>query len=308
MIVVVNGSKIGYKEVSVSSSLNEITRQFHLEITEEKRTLKEGDSVKIFTKDKILLIDAVIEYIQNNGSFTNIYIGRNKARFLVDCYAEKTIQFKLGDNLRSVLGDICGIFNIAVSGDASMPKYDRQKIEIGNKYGDWAVRVAQKAGQVITSDAVGNIEITGEPIKTEYVYRYGWNIRNREYKLDTTTQYDRYVIVAQNGVKRKLGKGNIDISNTGEFGDGEFVKVIVLNETMTQEECKKRAKTEYIRDRRKSLSYTIEVDNNIDVAVNKKYQIIDEHLGISEYMRLKSFEALAGENVDRLILRFERIL
>lgn len=308
MIVVVNGVEVEYKSVIVDVNKDEIARQFTIINNEEKPSFKKGDIVQIFNSNRILLIDGDIEYIKMKGETSKEYVGRNKAKYIVDCYSDKTIQFSEGLTVQTVLEEVAGRFGLKVIGEAEMPKETLPKIEIGEMFGDSLMDIIESAGQVITSDAYGNIEIEDEPEERDLEFTYGENIRSRDYEEDSTVEYDKCICVSQSAYNklRLAQKTRVKTQIKGEYGDGDFIRVVKSKDALTEEECIKTAKKEWEKDRRSGLKYTVEMDNIYDIDVHKLYRVKDNSAGIDEMLVVQSFSASSSESEDVLKVRFER--
>ena len=175
-------------------------------------------------------------------------------------------------------------------------------------YGDSFMDIVESAGQVITSDAYGNIEIEDEPEEKELEFVYGENIRSRDFEEDCTVEYDRCVVVSQSSYEKlRLAKNTkIHPQIKGEHGEGDFIRVIKSKDPLTEAECLNTAKKEWEKDRRSGLKYTVEMDNEYDIDVHKLYKVIDEGANINEMLVVQSFSASSSESEDVLKIRFER--
>lgn len=305
MRVVVNGMDTPVKWAEVDVSLDNLTRQFTIRNTEDTQSIFKGDSVEMYSNSGVLLIKGDVEYIGLEAECEFSYAGRNNAKYIVDCFSDKTIQFSEGQTVQSVLSEVAGWFNLTVTGTAKMPEEAVEKILIGDELGDAFMTIAKNAGQVLTSDAEGNIVIESEPSEGEASFVYGENIRSRSFKTNTTNEYDRYVVVAQsNKDKGKKGEEEVDIQ--GQYGEGKFVKVIKSEDNLTLKECEELAKTEYEKDRRRSVEYEVEVDSEIEVDINHEYMITDTVAGIEMYMNVRQFIVTLDEDTDKMIVVFEK--
>lgn len=302
MRVVLNGKTISVGYVQVTISEDKVAREFTIEQSENTPAMKKGDKVEIYNNKNVLLIEGVVEYDEVGEERKHKYAGRNKARYLVDCYADKTTQFTEKRTMQSVLADVAGKFGIKVVGEAKMPKEDKPTLSIGDKVGETMVKFAKGNGQVITSDAVGNVIIESKPEKRDFVFEYGKNVRSHSFKYNGTVEYDRYVVVAQSNYE-KSGKQNVEVR--GEYGKGDFVKVIKATENLTKDECNKRAKKEYEKDRRAAIDYSVKMDADIDVDVNKKYKVIDKVAGIDGEMVVKEIVATMDLGTDEIEVKLE---
>jgi len=308
MIVVVNGEEIEFKSVVVDVNSDEIVRQFCIINNEEGPSLSKGDVVQIFNNKRVLLIEGDIEHIKMKAETSKHYTGRNKAKYLVDCYAEKTIQFSESLTVQTVIEEVASKFGLKVTGDAKMPKETLPKIEIGEMYGDSLMDILESAGQIITSDAQGNIEIETEPEEMDLEFIYGENIRSRDLEEDCTVEYDRCIVVAQSAYEKlRLAKrSKIKAQVKGEYGKGDFVRVIKSKDALTEDECEKMAKKEWEKDHRSALKYTVEVDNEYEIDIHKAYKVIDKGAKLNEMLVIQSFSASSSESEDVLKVRFER--
>ena len=303
MRIVVNGIDVmvGWAEVEVS--LDKLTRQFTIKNTEDEQSFFPDDEVEIYNNAGILLIKGVIEYVGVEQERKYSYAGRNNAKYIVDCYADKTIQFSESQTVQTVLEEVAGNFDLKIIGEAKMPKDAIKTILIGDNFGESFMKMAKSSGQVLTSDALGNIEIEKEPSEGTEIFLYGQNIRGRTFKADTTNEYDRYVVVCQSNY---LTKQSQEIDVQGEFGEGKFVKVIRSEDNLTEKECEALAEKEYYKDRRRSVEYSVEVDNDIFVDVNTKYMVTDNVAKINIMMKVKKYVATLDGNTDKLVVTFEK--
>jgi len=303
MRVVVNGMDVAVKWAEVDVSIDKMTRQFTIKNTEDAQSFFTGDEVEMYTNTGVLLVKGEIEYVSTEQEREFVYAGRNNAKYIVDCFADKTIQFSENQTVQSVLEEVAGWFDLSVKGEAKMPKEAIKTIMIGDELGKAFMKIAKSAGQVITSDAEGNIEIEAEPQAGTAIFVYGENIRGRTFKADTTNEYDRYIVVCQSNYLTSK-KQEIDVQ--GEYGEGKFVKVIRSEDNLTAKECEELAEKEYWKDRRRSVEYSVEVDNDIEIDVNTEYMVTDVVAGIAMMMKVKKFVATLDASTDKLVATFEK--
>jgi prophage tail gpP-like protein len=301
MRVVINGDDVAVGWVEVVIDADKITRSFTIANTESQQSIFTGDDVEIYNNNGLLLIEAEVEYngIEQEKKF--IYAGRNRAKYIVDCDSDKTIQFSEKQTVQSVLTEIAGKFGLTVKGIAKMPEESAKTILIGDNLGKVFIEIAKESGQIITSDAEGNIIIEGEPEKGNIEFIYGQNIRSRIFKIDTTKEYDRYLVISQSSYKKTQ-----DANIKGEYGKGDFVKVIRSKESLTIKECEELAKKQYQKDRRRSLEYTVEADNNLDIDVNQVCKVTDLTAGIDTGLKIKKIIATMDDKTDKIVITFDR--
>src|SRR5574343_529798 len=139
MKVLVNGIEKKFNEIETFEDIGSVARQFTIVEKAEKQNHK---------KDEIEYIEASLD--DKTSEF--VYAGRNKAKYIVDCYADKTTQFSNGQKINTVLSEIASSFGIQVIGDAEMPKQDMKTILIGDKIIDAFLEIANSTGKIITSD------------------------------------------------------------------------------------------------------------------------------------------------------------
>lgn len=301
MKIVINNLDVIVKWAEVDSSIDKMTRQFTIKNTEDEQSFFIGDKVEIYNNVGILMIKGEIEYV-NINEMDYTYAGRNNAKYIADCFADKTIQFSEKQTVNSVLEEVAGWFDLKVNGNAKMPVEAINTILIGDKIGEAFIKIAKSSGQIITSDATGNLEIESMPKDGEFSLKYGENIRSRIFKEDTTNEYDRYIVVSQSNY---LISKNQDVDVQGKYGDGKFVKVIRSEDNLTISECEKLAENEYWKDRRRSVDYSVEMDSDIDIRLNHQYMITDAFVGISKKMNVKRIVATTGKMTDKLTITFE---
>ena len=302
MRVVVNGIDCMVGWVQVEVSIDELTRQFTISNTEDEQSFYLEDEVEIYNNTGTLLIKGNIEYISIGEERKYIYAGRNNAKYIVDCYADKTIQFTERQTVQAVLEEVACNFGLKIIGEAKMPEESIKTILMGENFGESFIKIARSSGQVLTSDAEGNIVIEQESAEGEGVFVYGENIRARTFKVDTTSEYDKYVVVCQSNY---LTKQDQDVEVRGEFGSGKFVKVIRSEDNLTIKECEELAEKEYWKDRRKSIEYTVEVDSDMFVDVNSKHMVTDKLAKINGIMNVKKYIATLDSGTDKLVVTFE---
>lgn len=305
MRVVVNGMDTPVQWAEVTVSLDDLTRQFTIRNTEKEQSVFKGDSVEMYSNSGVLLIKGDVEYIGLGSEYEFSYAGRNNAKYIVDCFADRTIQFSESQTVQSVLNEVAGWFDLTVTGTAKMPKEAVEKILIGDELGEAFMTIAKNAGQVLTSDANGNIVIESKPSEGDASFVYGENIRSRSFKMDTTNEYERYVVISQsNKDKGKKGAQEVDIQ--GRYGEGKFVKVIKSEDNLTQKECEDLAKKEFEKDRRRSIEYEVEVDSELEVDINHEYMITDTVAGIEMFMNVREFVVTLDEDTDKMVVTFEK--
>lgn len=308
MKALVNGIEKKFNEIETFEDIGSIARQFTLVEKAEKQNLFVDDVIEIYNDFGKLVIKGEVEYIEANlddkiSEF--IYAGRNKAKYIVDCYADKTTQFSQGQKINTVLSEIASKFGLEVVGDAEMPKQDMKTILIGNKIIDAFLEIANSVGKIITSDAIGNLLIEFEANdKSNTILEFGTNIVKRKFIQDTTKVFDQYITVAQSNY---LAEQTQDVFIKGVYGQGKFIKTKVLQNCLTSQECEKISKIEYKKDVRKSYTYTATI-NTVEIDVNTQYFIKDTQLGINEQMNCKSLMNIIRENVKETIAVFEKVL
>ncbi len=308
MKVLVNSVEKKFNEIETFEDIGSVARQFTLVEKSEKQNLIIDDVVEIYDDFGKLVIKGEIEYIEANlddATSEFVYAGRNKAKYIVDCYADKTTQFSQGQKINTVLSEIASKFDLEVIGDAEMPKQDMKTILIGNKIIDAFLEIANSVGKIITSDAKGNLLIEFEAKdKSETILEFGTNIVKRKFVNDTTKVFDKYVTVAQSNY---LAEQTQDVFIKGVYGEGKFVKTKVLQNCLTAQECENISKIQYKKDMRKSYTYTATI-NTVEIDVNTQYFIKDTQLGINEQMNCKSLMNIVTENTKETIAVFEKVL
>lgn len=295
MKIIADGKNILVGRARVDISINTITRQFTISNKESEQSLFIGQDVEIFNDQGNLLIKGEIEYFSVNG-YTFEYAGRNAAKYIVDCHSDKTIQFSESQDVQAVLEEVAGKFGLEVIGTARMPENSSQTILIGELLGEAFIKVAKSTGQIITSDATGNIVLLPEPAASTLELVYGENIRERTYVHNTTQEYDRYLVVCQSFEEPEI---------MGEYGSGDFVKVMVMEDDLTEVECENLAKNEFFKDRRKSVIYAAEVDETLNLDVNVTHKITDKVSGIASVMNVKELIYTMDSKESKITAKFE---
>jgi len=304
MRVVINRVDVQLAFVEVKISIDKLTRQFTIKDVNDLPDFYLGDDVSIYDETGVLLVKGEIEYVGIEQERTFVYAGRNAAKYVVDSFAEKTIQFVEGQNLANVLSPVAKGFGLRVHGSAIMPKDIKNTILVGDNLGKAFMNLAKYSAVILTSDAKGDIYIEEGSPEGGAKLEYGVNIRKREYKQDTTLSYDRYVVVSQSNY---IMTPKQDVNVKGSFGTGKSVKVIRANSNLTIRECNALAEREYKKDRRKSLIYKVDVDRSLGVQVNHVYSIIDKVANINYRMRAKEVVLTIDAKTDKSIATFERL-
>jgi prophage tail gpP-like protein len=308
MQVLVNGKETLFDEVEAFADIGEVARQFTLVDISENQKYFNGDVIEVFDDSNTLFIKAEIEYIEaslDSETSEFIYAGRNKVKFIVDCYADKTTQFSQSQKVNTVLSEIAKPFGIKVIGDAQLPQQDIKTILIGEKIIDAFLEIADSAGKIITSDADGNLLIEFEATnKSDTVIEFGVNIISRSFIDNTTQAFDKYTVVAQSNY---LVKQQQEVFTSGAYGSGKFHKVIVVKNSLTPKECEQLAQIAYKKDARKSLSYMPKV-NDVHLELNTKYFIKDEQIGVNEQMNCKAIKLVLKKDEKYTLATFERVI
>ena len=308
MQVLINGKETLFNEVEADADVGEVARQFTLVEVSDTQNFFNGDTVEIYDDGGKLFIKADIEYIEaplDDEKSEFIYAGRNKVKYIVDCYADKTTQFSQSQKVNTVLSEIATPFGVKVIGDAQLPQQDIKTILIGEKIINAFLEIAQSAGKIITSDAVGNLLIEFEATnKSDDVLEFGANILSRSFINNTTEMFDEYTIVAQSNY---LVKQEQEVFTSGVYGSGKFKKVIVVKNSLTPKECEQLAEIEYKKDIRKSLSYTAKT-NDIHLDLNTQYFIRDAQLDINEQMNCKRIKLALKDNEKYTLATFEKVV
>jgi len=308
MKVIINSENTLLDEIQTTASINEVTRQFTLKDISNTQKYFKGDIVEIYDDKDILIIEAEIEYIGATGNKETsefVYAGRNNAKYIVDSYADKTIQITENQNVNSVIKDLVSEYGLEINGDAKLPTDEIKTILIGDNIGIAILEIVQSAGKIITSDEKGNLLIEFEAKESsKKELEYGVNIRERSYINNSTDVYDKYVVVSQSNY---IVKQEQEVNVQGIYGDGKRTKVILSTHTLTEAECRKLAEIEYKKDVRKSIEYSVIVDD-ADLELNKKYSIKDEAIELDEEMNLKAIEIRMSADTDEVRAFFERIV
>lgn len=308
MKILVNGAEYKFNEVETLENVGSVARQFTLVEKSEKQNFNIDDIVEIYDDFEKLIIKASIEYIEANlddKTSEFIYAGRNDAKFIVDCYADKTTQFSQSQKINTVLSEIATPFGLQVIGDAQLPQQDIKTILIGDKIIDAFLEIAESAGKILTSDAQGNILIEFEAKnKSDKILQFGTNILKRKFINDTTQLYDKYTTVSQSNY---LVKQQQDVFVKGEYGGGKFTKVKVVKNCLTTQECENVSQIDYKKDVRKTFKYIATI-NNIQLETNTQYFIKDTQLNINEQMNCKTIQRIKKEDAKETIAIFEKVL
>jgi len=93
MRVVINRVDVQLAFVEVKISIDKLTRQFTIKDVNDLPDFYLGDDVSIYDETGVLLVKGEIEYVGIEQERTFVYAGRNAAKYIVDSFAEKTIQF-----------------------------------------------------------------------------------------------------------------------------------------------------------------------------------------------------------------------
>jgi prophage tail gpP-like protein len=307
MQILINGKEITVDECEAVADVGSIARQFTLVDVSDAQKYFVDDVVEIYDDSGKLFIKADIEYIEaelDGDKSEFVYAGRNKVKYIVDCYAQKTTQFSQSQKVNTVLSEIATPFGVKVIGDAPLPQQDIKTILIGEKIINAFLEIAESAGKIITSDADGSLLIEFEgKAKSDITLEFGTNIISRNFTNDTTQMYDKHIIVAQSNY---LVKQQQEVNTNGVFGSGKFHKVKVVKNSLTPKECEQLAEVEYKKDVRKSLSYTAKV-NNVQLDLNTKYFIKDVQVVINEQMNCKRIKLVLKGDDKYTLATFERV-
>lgn len=291
MILIINGIPTLYNSLNLTISINNIARELSFAIKEILPSHKIGDKV-IVNYGKDLFVGEIEKIECSNGSYT--YAGRNNAKYLIDAYADKTIQFNKHNTINKVYNDFASKYGLKVIGDAKLGKEADRTLNIGDNLIDKLLEYAQEAGKIVYSDAQGNLHIgfnadgSGGTVK---------EFEDLNYSEEQT--YSKYVVASQ-----KNGKYSFDYDIKGEFGKGKRVKVIVANNGLDKAECEKLAETEHKKDIRRSFNLNLKTFQFLEI--NKTYNILD--VRVKETLNCKNIDISIDEDNFTILADFERVV
>lgn len=307
MKILINSKISQVDEIYVKTAISSVTRQFNFKDISNIQKYKQGDIVEIYDDNDELLIKAEIEYVKaiaNDRQSEFIYAGRNNAKLIVDSFMDKTVQFTEKQKLNSVLSEIAGQFGLSIKGDAQLPQENIKTILVGDNIGKALLEITYSAGQILTSDAEGNLIIEFEAKNdAEKVLEYGKNIRERVFVDDKSNVYDVYVYVSQSNY---LINQQQDVYVNGKFGSGKKKYVYVSEHNLNSNECEKIAEIHKKKDIRKSFVYSVVVDDSLKL--NTKYYIKDEAVMLNEKMNLKMLEYIKTAGRKETRATFEKVI
>ena len=307
MKLVVNSENRVFDSVQVTLSIVDITRQFTFTDVSIGQNYFKGDIVEVFDDEGNLLIVAEIEYIEAIGDKNNsqfVYAGRNNAKYIIDAYADETMQFAENQQLNSVISKVANRFGVKVTGDAKLPQEAIKTILVGDRVGESVLEVVQSAGHVIASDEKGDLIVEVEATRvSDKLFEYGINVVGRRLVYNSGEQFDKYIVASQSNY---LVNEEQSVNVEGSYGSGKLAKVILAKNNLTQSECEELAKVEFKKDFRRSFTYSVSLDVQ-ELQLNTAYFVKDDAVGIDELMNLKKIEMGASMEKDEMRVYFERI-
>lgn len=311
MRILINDIEHTFNYAEAVASIDFICRQFTIVDVSSTMRFTIGDNVKIYDKNNILFIDADIEYVKKESSTEKInfvYAGRNKAKYIVDSFMDRTIQFSQGQKVERVLQDICNDFGINIVGNATLPQQEIKTFLIGSKIIDNFLEIAKDSQKIIHSTSKGNLVIEFQAKEeVNKTFLYGNNLIETYFENNTTQIYDKYTIVSQsNYLAKQVQQENI----IGNYGAGNFKKTIISKSNLTIQEAEEIARNEHLKDIRKSFMYTGKINEPIEL--NKIYFVKDNTCNLNEKMNCKEIKlvksTLDEDYQDYTLCTFEKVV
>jgi prophage tail gpP-like protein len=251
----------GWKDVSITRSLEAMAGSFSLSVVESKMS----DAFDLFCGDEVVVKigeDAVITgYIDDyHPSFDaqshNITItGRDKTADLIDCSASyKTGQWNNQDIVK-IAKVLCKSFGIEIKTDLSkLPKIKKFKLQTGETVHEALDRLAKQLGVIITSTRDGSkLFITrSSQEKLNITLKEGENILSASASYSFKDRFSQYIVRPQRSEKIK---GICNDESVVRYRPKIFISEYALNKS----EANVRAKWEAIVSAGKSSEIDIEV-------------------------------------------------
>ncbi|MGE4799946.1 phage baseplate assembly protein [Yersinia hibernica] len=160
----------GWKELSITRSLEEIAGQFTLGVTvnsgDSPLVLKAGTACKLEINGQRIITGYVdtVEIDVEGTSRTTTVTGRDKTGDLVDCAAIHGKGQWRNVSLATIAQDVCQPFGVAVIWQvqlaAAAAKFKVWQIEPGETVFDMLSRAARHRGVLVTSNAQGDLMFT----------------------------------------------------------------------------------------------------------------------------------------------------
>lgn len=268
----------GWKDVSITRSLEAMAGSFSLSVVESKMT----DTFDLFCGDEVVVkidSDAVITgYIDDyHPSFDaeshNITItGRDKTADLIDCSASyKTGQWN-NQNIFTIAKDLCKPFGIEVKTDLKkLPTIKKFKFQTSETVHEALDRLAKQLGVVITSTRDGSkLFITRSSQKAlNITLKEGENILTGSASYSFKDRFSQYIVKPQQNQDETIVAGSGDdyviVTNKikGICNDESIKryrpKIFVSEYALNKSEANLRAKWEAIITAGKSSDIEIEV-------------------------------------------------
>lgn len=160
----------GWKELSITRSLEEVAGQFTLGVTvntgDSPLVLKAGTACKLEINGQRIITGYVdtVEIDVEGTSRTTTVTGRDKTGDLVDCAAIHGKGQWRNVSLATIAQDVCRPFGVSVIWQVQLPaaaaKFKVWQIEPGETVFDMLSRAARHRGVLITSNANGDLVFT----------------------------------------------------------------------------------------------------------------------------------------------------
>ncbi len=301
MRIIKNNEEISVEYARIESNINGLARFFTIMNQSEHPIFNINDDIEFYHNNELFLT-ATLEYINlsNQNKFT--YMGRNKARLLIDSEAPKTYQFSESQDLKTIIEELIKDFEINIEGSGFIPLKSQKTVEIGDNLGESIVLLANNSGQRITSDAYGNLIILEDPIQSDSNLEYGENVLSRRFTLNSSKIAEKYIIISQSDPMLE----GLEVNRQGFFGDGNFTKIINSPFSLNEEECQKLSEFYYNKNNRENIIYIANIDPSYDFSLNNLVNIKDSGLGLNQVMKIFSKKIIFSKNDYRVIIGLQK--
>lgn len=257
VVLTVNGKRYpGWKSVSIARSIETISGQFRLEVSQnfplqrEAWPIRSGDECSVSISGQIAITGFVdtTEIAHDSGDHSFSVSGRDKSADLVDCSVDLG-SWELKKQPRfDVIQKIAAQYGVKVTLGAGVslpPPKDKFALNPGEAAFDALDRMCRECGVLPVSDGRGGIVLSkpGQERATDAL-RLGHNILKGRSMSDASGRFSKYRVLAQRpGSDDTFGKDAAAVKGTAEDADARSGRTLVVRaeNAMTPEEAKARA-------------------------------------------------------------------
>lgn len=285
----------GWKQVSVRSSIEELSHSFTVEYSQRWSpngtpvAIDAGDDVVIRIGDSLVLTGYVDESSESYDANTHTVSvqGRSRTADLIDCAAVYKSGSITGKNLLQIAEALCEPFGIWVTADPLLDLGESTTLQIqdGQSVFEALSELARKDGVLLLSDTAGNLVLSraSSAPKASLELRTGGNIKRGSVRSSFRDRFSEYLMKGQTPARKGQPATNLKYA-LADTGVTRYRPFVTVDHDATMERLIQRATWERNTRAGRAMALTYDVQGWSNAyglwQPNTLLRVIDTTLGI----------------------------